>query len=382
MCYDEGTIQAYLDDEVTAAEKLHIKNHLANCSHCQGMLKELQENSAFVNLHLTTYKKQLDRLEPAADFYKPDYQSVVNEHINYQPKKGVFAMLAKYKKLAGAAAVVACLGLSLSFAPVRSVAAQILTLFRVQKIETTGISINDLNQIQQAFYNNGTKLDIKKFGKVENERTGDFRQVSWAEAQKSFDFNPLKPSYLPDKMKLDPSFGIQPATKINFILNVKNVNAVITELGGKNLLPEDLDGKNFSMAMAPALQLSASGGESKDSKYLNLIQTPSPEIKLPDGVDVNEVRKAILDLPVIPPEVKQKLASLKDWQNTLYVPQPPNGTTEEVSVNGAGGVIVKEKWGDGRDNNTLLWQKDGILYLMNGNNISAEEMLKSAESLE
>lgn len=120
----------------------------------------------------------------------------------------------------------------------------------------------------------------------------------------------------------------------------------------------------------------------KEARYLNLIQTPSPEIKLPEGVNVDEVRKAILDLPVIPPEVKQKLAALKDWQNTLYVPQPQNGTTEEVSVNGAGGVIIKEKLGDGRYYYTLIWQKDGMLYIMNGNNISADEMLKSANSLE
>lgn len=377
MCFDEGTLQAYLDGEVTKDEKQHMENHLAGCSRCQALLKELADNSAFVDLHLTTYKKHLDRLEPAAG-----YHGEVSKNENHQQKKGVLAMIARYKKLAGAVAVVALLGISLSFAPVRTVAAQLLTLFRVEKIETTGISIDDLNQIQQAFYNNGTKMNIENFGKITNERTGNSTQVSWEEAQKALSFKPLKPSYLPDKLKMQPFYGLDPTTNINFTLNVKNVNAIISELGGKHLLPDGLEGKTFTLSIPQALQFSASGGEGRDTKHLNLIQAPSPEIKLPEGVNVDEVRKAILDLPVIPPEVKQKLAALKDWQNTLYVPQPKNGTTEEITVNGGSGVLVKEKWSDDRYNHTLIWQKDGMLYIMHGNNISADEITKIANSLE
>ncbi len=377
MCLDEGTLQAYLDGEVTKEKKQQIENHLAACSHCQSHLKELENNNTFVNLHLTTYKKHLDRMEPAIG-YKPGYHADISKDENHQRKKGVLAMLARYKKIIAAAAVVASLGISLSFAPVRTVAAQLLTLFRVQKIETTGISIDDLNHIQRAFYNNGTKLNIENFGKISSQRTGNSTQVSWEEAQKALSFKPLKPSYLPDKMKMQPRYDLEPITNINFTLNVKNVNAVISELGGKNLLPDGLEGKTFTLSMPQALHLSASDGGGSDIKHLSLIQAPSPEIKLPEGMNVDEVRKAILDLPVIPPEVKQKLAALKDWQNTLYVPQPKNGTTEEITVNGGSGVIIK----DGQSPLTLIWQKNGMLYIMNGNNISADELMKTANSLE
>jgi len=102
---------------------------------------------------LTTYKRQIDRIEPVLDSKfanGPDRE----HHIK---TKGVFGLLRAYRKLAAAVAAVAFLGILLSFAPVRAVAAQFLTLFRVQKIETVGISAEDLNRIQRAFYDQSGK---------------------------------------------------------------------------------------------------------------------------------------------------------------------------------------------------------------------------------
>lgn len=63
-----------------------------------------------------------------------EYPSMmVSSRSAQQPKKGVFDMVQKYRKLAGAVAAAACLGILFSFAPVRTWAAQFLTLFRVQK---------------------------------------------------------------------------------------------------------------------------------------------------------------------------------------------------------------------------------------------------------
>jgi len=103
--------------------------------------------------------------------------------------------------------------------------------------------------------------------------------------------------------------------------------------------------------------------------------------RVPEDSDVNEVRKAILDLPVIPEDIRRKLASLENWQNTLYVPQPPNGTAEEVDINGAGGVIIKETRGSGIEKNILMWQNDGLFYVLEGRNIAAAELIKTAASV-
>ncbi len=381
MCYDEGTLQAYYDSELDPEEALAIKVHLDQCPRCLERLVEIEQNASFAALHLTTYKKQLDRIEPLSGCYVPEQEQAPSGARKIFREKGVLTMLRKYKKIASVAAVAACLGVALSFAPVRTVAAEILTMFRVQNVESAGISFQDLNQIQQAFRKQGAKLDLQNLGKVENEYIGNHRQISWDDAQKDLPFQPVKPAYLPEGLQFNDLYDIQPGLKVNFALDVDNVNNLVEQLGGKHMLPEALDAKKFTLTINESLQCSTGRVENNGGKYINVIQTTSPEMNLPEGVDVDEVRKAILDLPIIPADVQQKLAALKDWQNTLYVPQPANGSTEEVDINGAKGVLVKE---NGENNNyrySLMWQKDGVLYIVDGNNVGSEELMKVANSM-
>ncbi len=376
MCYDEGALQAYLDGETTAEEKRLVEAHLAACSCCRDNLKRLEENNNFVSLQMTTYRKQFERMEPIVDS-----GSVLQICKGNKENRGVLALLEKYKKVAVAAAAVACIGAMFSLAPVRSAAADFLTLFRVQKVETASISVEELNQIQQVFYNASAKMNIDKFGAVEKKQTGEQRQVKWEEAASYLSFEPRRPSYMPDGLEFNPSLSVEPASTVEFTLNVKNVNAVIEHLGGQYPLPADLEGRSFGLNFHEALLAYADAGEGDNYRNLRFIQTRSPEVTVPDNVDVTAVRKAILEMPMIPYETKQKLASLDDWQNTLYVPRPENGTAEEVTVNGSGGVFIEEDWGNSRNHNLLIWQDGGLFYILEAANVDSSEMIKVAESL-
>jgi len=376
MCYEEGVLQAYLDGEVPAEEKRLIESHLAACSQCRGVLKHLEENNNFVSLQMTTYKKQFERLGPIADS-----GSALQLCKRNKKNKGVFALLGRYKKLAVAAAAVVCVGAMFSFAPVRSAAAEFLTLFRVQKVETSSISIEELNQIQQVFYNASAKLDIDNFGSVENKQTGEQRQVSWEEAANFLSFEPQQPSYMPDGLDFNQTLSVEPANTIKFTLNVKNVNTVIEHLGGQYPLPAALEGRSFGLNFHEALQAYADAGQGDTYRNLRLVQTRSPEVTVPDNVDVADVRKAILEMPMIPNETKQKLASLSDWQNTLYIPSPDSGTAEELTINGSSGVFIKEDWGNSRKHSLLIWQDGGVLFVIDGTNLERGEIVKVAESL-
>jgi hypothetical protein len=241
--------------------------------------------------------------------------------------------------------------------------------------------MEELNRIQQAFYDKSTQLNIDNFGKVESAQTGEQQQVRLEEAGEYLGFTPVLPSYLPDGLEFSRDLTLYPASKVDLTLNVNNVNTVIKSLGGEHLLPENLDGKLFTLSFPQSLLASAGSGEGKDYRSVSFIQTRSPEIQVPDNTDVNEVRKAILDLPIIPEETKRKLASLENWQDTLYVPQPENGTTEEVDINGAGGVIVSENRGSGAGQSILMWQDNGFIYIVEGHNVAGEELIKTAQSL-
>ncbi|ATW26042.1 hypothetical protein DCMF_15795 [Candidatus Formimonas warabiya] len=370
MCLDENVLQAYLDGEVSGKEHNLIKDHLASCSHCQEVLKRLEENAAFVDIHLITYQKQLEKME---------YPSMmVSSRSAQQPKKGVFDMVQKYRKLAGAVAAAACLGILFSFAPVRTWAAQFLTLFRVQNVATTTISVEDMEKISQAFDDQGINLDIKNLGKVENQKKGKHRSVDLEEAKELLGYTPLTPSYLPDNMAWSQELSYEPENIIAFTFDINNLNTVVEQLGGTHLFPENLDGQTFTLFLPDSVTVSAKSGEEGKNQAIHLLQAKSPEMDVPKDVDVEEVRNAVLDLPVIPDDVKQKLAALKNWQNTLYVPQPAHGSTKPIKINGIDGVAITDQ---GKKDEILIWQDQGYFYSLGGENVPETELLKVAESL-
>ncbi len=371
MCFDDGILQAYLDGEGPFAQNKEIEHHLASCPKCQEKLKQLKENQQFIKIHLVSYKKHLDRME---------YPLTAPSRAYHQKKEGVFDMIFRYRKLACTIAGAACLGILFTFSPVRTVAAQFLTLFRVQNVETTAVSINDLEQIARAFNAQGVDLDLKNIGKVENKMSGKPHQVSLDEAKELIGYTPQLPDYLPDGIELEPKFSYGPENKIDFTLNIKNINKMVEKLGGGHLFPENLEGKTVSLLFPDSIVVSGDTEAGEDHRTISLVQTKSPEIRVPENVDLEEVRKAVLDLPVIPYEVKQKLASLDDWQHTLYIPQPSHGSTKNVKIGGSNGVALSEKWGNQEDV-VLIWQDQGMFYSLEGVNVSEAELVKTAESL-
>jgi len=48
-CLDEGTLQAYLDSELTEAQMQHAADHLGACAACGGQLARLQDTAARVS---------------------------------------------------------------------------------------------------------------------------------------------------------------------------------------------------------------------------------------------------------------------------------------------------------------------------------------------
>ena len=47
-CLDIGTIQAFLDGELTPDASMSVTKHIAGCNACSYMLGEAEEESAFV----------------------------------------------------------------------------------------------------------------------------------------------------------------------------------------------------------------------------------------------------------------------------------------------------------------------------------------------
>lgn len=382
MCYDEGMLQAYLDRELQGRKRWEIEAHIATCDVCKDRLFALEEanKAAFSGLSALSHDLHSKKIATEDAWMRLTRDERFGMPVK---EKGVLEMLnIRLKKVLVPVAVVAALGISLSFAPVREAAADLLNIFRVQKVEVINISPADLAELQSLSSPRGGKVDIDNFGKIE---TDGYRSpmitTSLEEAQKAVDFKIKMPTVLEDKAM--PEYIISKSTATSFTLDVEKANELIKSLNGKTLLPAGLDGKKFTVRTPVVIVASYS----RDDTGLSIMQTRSPEFIFPKGVDPEVVRDAMLDIPLIPENIKSQLKSIEDWKHTLPIPSV-EGRTEvrQVQVNGAEGVFIKNKYQRVRNNGAdyegvLMWQDNGVIRGINGPGLGLAKAQEIAASM-
>lgn len=370
MCYDSGILQAYLDLEVRDSDREEISEHLANCASCREKMQQLIETQQFTDELLLPYFSSLPSQNQ--DEAWAHLQKALGK------RKGVLYMLKKYRVASVAAAVVLAVSLSLSFAPVRAMASDLLSIFRVNNFQTVTINPNDLSQIQKAMREGAGKVKLGDLGQVTMKKTGASSGVTLAEAKESVDFPLLLPLPLPKGYALK---GIQrmAGSTLDFTLDTHKTNDVLKSFGASTLLPDAINGKTFTATIPVVISASYNGPENHN---LVITQTRGPQLTAPTA-DVNSIRDAILALPFLPDNLRQQLASVNDWQHTFVIPNL-NGSTQPVTVAGSQGVFITAPQGTKEAatsiRNALLWQKDGVIYAIDGN-FTLEQGLDLANSL-
>ncbi|PIY40441.1 DUF4367 domain-containing protein, partial [Candidatus Aquicultor secundus] len=173
-------------------------------------------------------------------------------------------------------------------------------------------------------------------------------------------------------------------TSTSLTLDVEKANGIIKSFGGKSLLPAGLDGKKFTMTTSAAIMANY---PRENATPITIVQSKSPEFVFPAGVDPNVVRDVLLSLPILPDGIRQQLEKINDWQHTLPIPAVEGYTkTEQVKVNGADGVFmttdkVRNKRINGNNANTLIWQNNGIVYGISGENMGLAQAQAIAASM-
>lgn len=280
----------------------------------------------------------------------------------------------RYSKVAVGVTALALMVMMLSIGSVRSSLAEFLHIFRVEKVQTVTISQQDLAELQHAMETGDQALDIQSFGKINIAGKEEMKSVSLADVIKEVDFTVKTVSVEGYK---DPSFRVQSAMKIDLMLDIEKVNAMITTLGSNKLLPEELDGKTFSVSI-PAMVVAEYPAESEGDMPLMIGQARSPQIMVSGEVDVNKIRDALINLDVLPQNLRDKLTAINDWQHTLLVPNI-EGSSKDVQVNGNDGVFISPGKSE-VDSGVLIWPQDGVIIAIQGN-ITLDKALAIASLL-
>lgn len=376
VCYDPGVLQAFLDGEVSGSKKDEIERHLENCDSCWAVLDEVRRNQNFSDTVLNGLLQATGGTGIDTDAAWSRFSQ--RTQLGRNNKKGVFQLLSRYRFAAAAAFIVIAFSVAFSFSSVRTAAGELLTIFRIEKVKTVNITPEDISRIEKAVREGAGKVDIDNFGKVEFIGTGAPARVTAEEARGSVDFELKFPAQLPSGYSLQ-EISKNSAGTLNLTLDTVSTNQILKSLGSEKLLPEELNGKTFSVKIPVAILTRYAD---PDKGRIVVWQGRSPELIAPEA-DVSTIREALLALPFLPDSLRRQLASINDWQHTFLVPNVGESSTE-VNVAGSEGVFITpptdERTG-GRDlAGSLIWQKSGVVYTISGR-LTLEQALEIAASM-
>lgn len=280
-------------------------------------------------------------------------------------------MLKQRKVVAAVCAallVVACITIE----PVKAAVSSALSIFRVQNVKGITVTLKDIQQIQQELSKGNGEISLDKMGSIKMQG-GQKKTSSQEEAKNLTDIAVTFPSALSG---VTPNINIVEPKSVEFTLNVNNVNQIMKSFGATKLLPNNLDGKTFKIDFASMATINYSIND----KNIEIAQTKMPQITVPEGVDIDEVYNAIVDMPILPENLQSQLRSIKDWKSTLYIPVVESKTSE-VDINGAKGYMASDKSSsESTSRSQVIWFNNGVIYGISGS-IDSDKILNIARSM-
>jgi len=388
MHIDEGLIQAFRDQEASLEERSRISAHLAGCEACRERLEKAAARAASMTSHFGL-------LDPESPPPTPGVVTTrLKERIETQLEMTSMwqtAFSRKYRPVWASFLAVTVLVVIFTVPPVRALAAKFLYLFRAQKIETVAVDSDRVQEQMKKFQSaSGIEDLIASSVKVESE--GKAAEVKSAdEASLKAGISVRTPQALGDPVK----WIVEPAAKLTMQVDLDRIRGILQEIGRNDIeLPETLDGTSVTVDFPPVVVglygdcgdpavLTDPDDASQRAHYrcdVVLRQLMSPTVGAPEGMDVNQVATAMLQVIGFTRAEAEEFAATIDWTTTLVVPVPRNVASEQkVTVDGVPATLIVPA-SQSSKKFFLMWIKDEILYTLTGAG-DKEKALEIANSL-
>ena len=312
---------------------------------------------------------ELTILAPNADETpKPASQALARVRAQLEPQSQRssiwrFLAMSNRKYVWAALSVLVLLVVALSIPGVRAAASDFLGLFRVQKFAPISISAEQLALLGKIAESGIYPGEIEMFDEPGPAVLVESREA----AAKDTGLQARSSSKLGDPYQvyvIDGGSG-------RLTINVENARALVEAAGADpGLISDSLDGAVVDVTVYTAISQQWS-----DGTMLN--QSSSPLIEYPEDVDTAALGQALLQALGMDTRQARRLAQSIDWTSTLLLPIPEGiATFSEVDVDGVGGLAFSSYDGV---NSAILWQKDGMVYVLNGGQL--DELVDVANSL-
>ncbi len=297
--------------------------------------------------------------------FKREFQPTQNLSIWQKFIKEISTMIKMKKAIAPAFALL-FIGLFVISPTMRAAASDFLGIFRVQKFAPISISPQQIALLEELAE---TGLTPGEF--TFTEEPGEPKRIdAMNEAKQSFDARMQSPAVLGYP---DDGFYIAAGGSGQLKIDLEGARAILAASGADPaLLPDSLDQQTVSVTVNKSL------GMSWAENNVTLIQSKSPIVEYPEGVDPTALGKALLQvLGMSEPEASRLAASI-DWSSTLIFPIPQDAANfQEVTVNGASGLALSSL---DNSHSAIMWQENGVVYMLNGD-MTVRELNRIANSV-
>ncbi len=262
--------------------------------------------------------------------------------------------------------LVVAIAVLMAFPSVRAAAGEFLGLFRVQQFAPISVSTQQLALLERL---GDEGLEPGEF--VVTQELGEPESVDSPEAAAAV--AGFTPRTLPNRGELIRTY-VMAGGAGHLIVDLAGARAIVEAAGADPLLlPDSLDGARVDVTVHDSI------GQLYDNGVL-LIQSPSPDVNYPADVNPSLLGEALLQVLGTEPAEAQRIAQSIDWTSTLLLPIPQSlGSYREVTVNGVTGVLLEPF--DTDEEAALVWQQDGMVYMMRAGRLSVDELLAQANTV-
>jgi hypothetical protein len=292
------------------------------------------------------------------------------------------AVTRRWVPALAAAAVVVAVGALFAFPAVRASAQSMLDLFRVRRFAAVTFDAARAERLRELA--DGADASMLPFASTETLLDpGPARGFADADAAgAAAGLAVRRPTVLPRGLQTDSAF-VQGAGAVRLTVSEARLRDLLAALELRDVaVPAGIDGQVLELRKPAMVVQRFRGTRSKAM----LLQSESPEVALPPGLDLERLGEIGLRILGLDPGEARRVARDTDWRSTLMVPVPLNASTfRQVTVHGQPGLLITTAGRNAagerrREGSVVLWSEDGRVYAVTGN-LDPSVTVEMAESV-
>jgi hypothetical protein len=250
-----------------------------------------------------------------------------------------------------AAAAVIPVAVLISVPGVRASVAQFVSLFRVINVVGVPVDSSHIDRLKAEDLQIGTL--IGEHVQVLQDPGAPVNVASLADAAAAAGMTLATPQWLPDDTRIIET-AVMGERVMRVTADSQRLQQVMDALGINDLtVPAGLDGQVVNVRVPPIVMIRY---EHQNNRRSRLFQARTPQLTLPNSIDVQALGEIGLRILGLPPAEAKQFSQAIDWHTTLVVPVPPNATSfQQVDIGGHPGVLIQHQPRNQSPTSTIVW---------------------------